>query len=526
MTFIKTHLFSILCTLYFYAIILYRSPGLTTLAWGTFNILSLLLIFNILAKTKYTLILTVLLGLLLSFDAFFSFVYSESLSIGAFASIMETNGVEAAGFMGDVYIKALVIAGLTLFLLIMAKRELKHSFLSRKVSVVLLLAYWISIPLFLYSIISFDIKKGGLHADSFESSPALVFANYSRRRMPLAYNCILVTVAYLHEMNVLKSFSYRERILPDGIGIGYTTSGFYKIYFILGESSCSDYYSLFDYPVQTTPFMDSLASTTPSQIYYSRAVAPAPITREALKNILSFATPSSPDLFFTKKNIIDLANDQGFETCWISTQPRVSLFDSYAGMIAKDAAYTEYNIGTKDMDLLPVLEQKTENGKKQFFVLHLNGSHLPYHLRFEEEDARAIPDGTLKEYECSIHYTDRFIQQLYSMALRDTLPSLIYYLSDHGEMPDEGGHGFIERDSRQFRVPLVMIHTSEHFRADSVFQKYADEQGRIATLNTPYMIAEILGCTVDAGAVSEAVESGKYIYHVDGNTYRFDELQK
>lgn len=116
----------------------------------------------------------------------------------------------------------------------------------------------------------------------------------------------------------------RPRTIPVGVELEDKSESLYeKVFFVMGESSTASHYSLYGYDRPTTPFLDSLSSIENSPLKYYDAVAPACITTNAIRQILSFANPLNMDDFYKYKWITELANDVGYETIWISNQETV-----------------------------------------------------------------------------------------------------------------------------------------------------------------------------------------------------------
>lgn len=520
--FVYEYKFTILCLAYFctisiLALYIVSKPALI-------NALSFILILNILAKTKYSLWLSIILSLFVSFDAYFAFVYSNQVSIGTMASIFETNTSEAVGVMSEAILPALGVLIASTFLILMSQRELKTSKLSRKVSVILLLIYWIVImPALAYWKI-----KALKYEDFIANFPVIGIHSVIAANFPLVYIDISTFIAYQHEMSELRKFQNLEKTMPDGVVLDENAQQPEKIFFIIGESASSHHYSLYGYDKKTSPFFDSLAQVVPAELYKYDAFAPASITRDALRITLSFSTPQNIKPFFENFNLIDMANKAGYETIWISNQDKVGESDSYIGFIAANSTHSFYEkaIIRDDFKLLDYINEAYKPAKKQFFVIHLNGSHVPYNDRYDEVDEEALPGKKSKtlEYDRSIHHTDRLLRDIYKIMKRED-NSFLYYFSDHAELVENGGHGVFVLDSQLFDIPLVTISNSK-ILSDSILSKYIDpETNKINSANSIYIMSGIMGYRISEENTNKAVQHGKYIYHVDKNTYLYKDMQ-
>ena len=520
--FIFNYKFTILCLAYFciisiLALYIVSKPALI-------NALSFILILNILAKTKYSLWLSVILAIFISFDAYFAFVYSNQVSIGTMASILETNSSEAFGVMSEAILPALAVLAVSISLILMSLRELKESKLSRKLSVILSLAYWIVVMPGL----TYWKVKALSYEDFIKNYPVIGIHSVIAANFPLVYVDISTFIAYQHEMYQMKQFLELEKKMPKGIAFDERKETPQKIFFIIGESASRSHYSLYGYPQKTSPFFDSLAQVVPSSLNAYNAYAPASITRDALRITLSFSTPLDIKPFFENYNIIDLANKAGYETVWISNQDKVGESDSYIGFVSANSAksYYETDFIKEDLKLLTYIKEAYKPDKKQFFVVHLLGSHVPYYERYDDTDAQALPGKKTKtlEYDRSIHHTDRLLRKIYNIMLQDN-SSILYYFSDHAELVENGGHGVLVFDKGLFDVPLVTINNSV-LPVDSIVQRYADpETSLINTSNSTYIMSEIMGYDVSDESVQKAIQDGKYIFHVDKNFYLYEKLK-
>ncbi|MDR1881323.1 MAG: phosphoethanolamine transferase [Prevotella sp.] len=519
--FVYKYKFTLLCLAYFctisiLALYIVSKPALI-------NALSFILVLNILAKTRYTLWLSLVLSVVVSFDAYFAFVYSNQMSTGAMASILETTASEAVAVMTEVIFAAFGCLAASTFLILTSQRELKKSIFSRKASVILLLIYWIVImPATAYR------KVKALQWENFiETFPVIATNAVVAANFPLVYIDISTFITYLHERYQMKQFLKQEKRMPDGISFDENKESPQKIFFIIGESASRSHYSLYGYKEKTSPFFDSLAQAAPPVLHHYNAYSPASITRDALRIVLSFSTPANIKPFFENFNIIDLANKAGYETVWISNQDKLGESDSYTGFVSANSArsFYEKTIVREDLNLLDYLKKAYTPDKKQFFVIHLNGSHAPYGERYDETDEKCLPGARsrTKEYDRSIHHTDRLIRSVYQIMKQES-SSVLYYFSDHAELVESGGHGVLVMDHNLFDIPLATINTTA-IPVDSIVRKYADPRtSLINSSNSIFILSEIMGYNVSDENVEKAIQDGLYIFHVDRNVYLYKDL--
>lgn len=520
--FIYTYKFSFVLLIYLCSITIIPNNYLSKPS--IINAASFFLFINIISKTRYPFIFSLILGIFLSFDAYFAFYYHIRASIGIIASIFETNYAEAVSMTKDLWCMALLIFAITTILIFMAQKEWKEVKFSKKLSFLALLFYWIIfIPSTLY-------WKGIRIPEKDEESSTpftyIVFGNLSEH-FPLIYGDISALFTYKSELAKLKEYQHTMRVIRKDIILTDTINTPEKIFLVIGESSMREHYSLYGYALKTTPFLDSLSAADNSPLRHYEGLAAAPITRDALRLMLTFATVDNFEPFYKEKNIIDLANQNGYETIWISNHDLVGLYDSYIGFISSNAQrfFYEKTVERKDMNLIPALEKFYVKGKKQFFVIHLIGSHMQYRDHYDNIDKLAIPDNNTNtlDYDRSIHHTDRTLKEITNIAFRDS-SSIVYYISDHGEIINTG-HGYVSQGVKQFHIPLVTINNSR-VPIDSIVNKYIDPSNKlIGETSTVYILSEILGYSIPQKDVEEVIKSGRYVFHADEKIYLYEDLK-
>ncbi len=485
-------------------------------------VLSFLFLLNILAKTKYTLVLTFLLAFILTFNAYFAFVLKSDVSLEIIASIFETHMAEAVSMLkGGALIGGLIGLAATTALLYFAEKELKESKLSIKVSLLCLAGYLLLfLPYVCYKRIKWMEEE-----ELFKENPVRVVQDKVNLYAPVLYGNILTIIAYQDEMSMLREFSDQsDKTLPEGITYNDTIPVPQKIYLVIGESAYRNHWSLYGYPVKTTPFVDSLSQVEPKQLSFYNGIAAAPFTRNVLRMALSFASPTDLEPFYTEKTLINMAKDAGYETFWISNQGNSGIQDSYLGYLAAGTDKAIFSKGSylanDDFTLIPMIKEEHKPASKQFFVIHLVGSHNNYSDRYDLKDVQAIPgeNSLLNHYDRSIHHTDRVLHAIYDIMQQDST-ALFFHFSDHGEIIGKG-HGPWKNGIAQFDIPLITI-SKQADNIDTVMQKYTEpEKNVINNSNTIFILAEMMGYNVSQKLVEKAISDGRYVRHAD-QSYSF-----
>jgi len=456
-------------------------------------------------------------------DAYFAFVYKERMTLAIMAAIIETNAAEVKSVITPILTKGLLILAVTTTLILLSQKELKDIKLSRKISLIIMVLYWIYIPTYTYIYINSRSDYKG----EFDNSALTSFYRHMNFKFPLVYGDIMAFITYNSEMSKIDGYKYAKReAIPEAKLINTNLSP-QKIYVIIGESSAKDHYSLYGYPVKTTPFLDSL-STTDTDIKHYDGISAAPSTRDAIRVSLSYATHSTPDDFYIYKNIVEAGNDAGYETIWISNQDKIGVYDTYIGIMSSTAnkSYFESTFPRYDINLIPEIREMHDKNKRQVFFIHLYGSHLSYDHRITDEDRKALPgeNNPVNDYDRSIYHTDRTLRGIYKIMEEDE-SSVLYYFPDHGEIIGKG-HGFMEGGARQFEIPIITINRSQ-MPVDSIINRYTDPDSKLINNSNSFaIIFEIMGYSMTDSFVQKAIEDGKYVLHADGKTHLFKDIQE
>ena len=530
--FLKRYKYTIVVFIYFQIIVYFqirtawhRGPYLFYLL----NASSLLLILHLISKSKLIIriALIVIFSLLIAFEAYYAFFFNCSISLGIISSIMVTNITEVTDVMRGRILPSIIIFALSIFVIFKTVNELKIKTIPAKWSVLLLSAYmFVCFPLYVFR----KIKKDADFDLNYTGSAIRTCQMIITERFPLIYGQISSVLVSIQEMQQVKKNLLRNRILLEGVSWKDEEWLPEKIYFVLGESQYREHLSLYGYDVKTTPFLDSLYQSSSKMTIYN-AISPGCTTLDVTRLLFTYATPSNLNPFFTHKNIIELANDAGYQTVWLSNQ---TTFDQWGGIItfisslSNDTYFTGYEDITKNIDdlsLIPKLREKYIKNMKQFFVVHLQGSHGSYSTKYDKIDEIAIKgNNTKNQYDRSIHHTDRVLKEIYHVMKNDS-SSILFYISDHGENIEMGGHGYLIGDLSQFEVPMFIINQSE-IDVNAIVDKYfLHKKNRINTLSSINILTEWMGYSYADEIISEVREQSNYIYHADGRTYKYDELE-
>lgn len=227
---------------------------------------------------------------------------------------------------------------------------------------------------------------------------------------------------------------------------------------IVGESVRVDNMSLYGYTRSTTPQVEAQRKQIK---LFNQAISSAPYTALSVPLSLTADSVLSHDIHNYPDNIINMANQAGFQTFWLSSQSAFRQNGTAVTSIAMRAMETVYVRGFDEL-LLPhlsqALQQKTQ--QKKLIVLHLNGSHEPACSAYPQSSAVFQPqDDQDACYDNSIHYTDSLLGQVFEL-LKDRRASVMYF-ADHGLERDPTKknvyfHGGREASQQAYHVPMFI----------------------------------------------------------------------
>ena len=529
-SFLKKYKYTIAVFLFFQIIVYFQiNPNTIWVRKYLFyfvNASSLLLILHLISKCNkiITIILLIVFSLLITFEAYYGFFFNCTITLGIVTSIMVTNLAEVMDVMKDRILPCILIFGFSFFGIFKSANELKRGNIPVKWSL-LLLSFYIGFcyPFYVYK----EIRKDENFAGLYKWKPVLTNQRVISERFPLIYGQISAVVAFLHEKSQERKFMLQDRIMPEGMFWKNSEELPEKIFFVLGESQYRKHLSLYGYEVRTTPFLDSLYQASSKMTIYD-AVSPCCTTFEAVPLLLSFATPNNRNPLFEHKNIIELANDAGYETVWLSNQITLDSWGSNTSFftsLSHDVYFTGYDGRTgiiDDFKMIPKLQERYKRDRKQFFLIHLQGSHIGYANKSDEIDKAVIQgDSRINQYDRSIHHTDRVLREIYKIMKNDS-SAILYYISDHGENPNMGGHVFWNGGFSQFDVPMFFINQT-NIDIDSIVSRYfMYEKNRINTLSSTNILAELMGYSFSDEMIKKIKEESYYILHVNGQPFEWD----
>lgn len=212
---------------------------------------------------------------------------------------------------------------------------------------------------------------------------------------------------------------------------------------VIGESVRSDHLGINGYARNTTPKLAALGAEVLS---FRDVVSRANWTEAAVPGILTWSLPAEQGPQ-ARASLLHTLKEAGFGTAWLSNQEPFPF--------ASGADVTEFATNTrdyhfrKDADLLPqFMSYVRQGGPRQFVVLHMAGSHIPYEERYDAHARTFAPTmrdlgirapraadrvAVVNSYDNTIVELDNFLSRIIGVLRAEKRPAVLVYTSDHGE---------------------------------------------------------------------------------------------
>ncbi|SFT56450.1 heptose-I-phosphate ethanolaminephosphotransferase [Selenomonas sp. GACV-9] len=284
-----------------------------------------------------------------------------------------------------------------------------------------------------------------------------------------------------------------------------------NVIFVLGESVDRNKMSAYGYHLNNTPFLSSWVHDNEAYLFRD-TIAPANYTTKAMELIFTFTDKNDQGKWYDNANIIDVAKKAGFHTAWISNQSPVGKYGNTDRILANRCDYYDFTSveggGTGsltrplDEEVLSLLDKaKSSDSNKNFYIIHLEGSHEVFSMRYPAEFNvfNENDEGTdnvkwnksRAEYANSVLYTDYVLNEIIKRFKNDN--AVVIYISDHGNDVYDDGRNFVghsgenERSPHMVEVPMFIWGSQKYW---STHQSMRDSI--IAAVNKPFMTDDMI----------------------------------
>ena len=234
---------------------------------------------------------------------------------------------------------------------------------------------------------------------------------------------------------------------------------------VVGESLRSDHLGINGYARNTTPHLAALGSELLS---FPDVASTANWTDQAVPGIVSLPLGQQ------QANVLQTFSEAGFRTAWLSNQEQ-SRHSRVADVVEHATSSQDFHLRT-DANLLPMFSSFVRQaGPRQFVVLHMIGSHIPYEERYTADSKVFSPTlrdlgvdqplpkdkaAAINSYDNTIIESDKFLARVIELLGHEQRPAVLLFTSDHGEnLFDDQRHLFMHAQKGPTRydthVPLL-----------------------------------------------------------------------
>ena len=247
------------------------------------------------------------------------------------------------------------------------------------------------------------------------------------------------------------------------------------VIFVIGESSCRNYWSLYGYGRKTTSNIESFHRNV---IKFSDVQACCTVTSTALRCLVTDATIQDLDINITLPAVL---KGCGYDRVMISNQGHWHGMDGYESMIfsgCQKIYIADLNLPRPVYDdaIVKVLSDNISCAPDRVaYFVHLMGSHSPFDARCPKGRERfplwsSPPDSyglprevkeMINRYDNSIAFTDEVLGAIINKLQNLDRPSVLIYVSDHGETPRAGSWRYAS-DPDCWQVPLFVWYSDQY----------------------------------------------------------------
>ena len=287
-----------------------------------------------------------------------------------------------------------------------------------------------------------------------------------------------------YEEELSRFLALQERVRQAGFRPEATKSGEGETYVVvIGESLNRDHMSLYGYPRETTPQLDTLAKQG-KLLVFREAFASHTHTMQTLSLALTEANQRNGLGYFDAPSLVNVLQAADFRVDWITNQARFGPWDNLVSVIARQAdtltsinhmVGREIRTSRHDDAVVPhfvrLIEERTSRNRAIF--IHLMGSHGDYCERTPPEQRvfdspletalfgkmaeRADLRSLINCYDNSVRFNDSVISRLLTALQRKEGVSALLYFADHGEdVFGRRGHNSTTFSFPMTRIPLLL----------------------------------------------------------------------
>ncbi len=498
------------------------------------SVFALVGVLMLAARTKWLYLgITAIFSVGIGLEVAFAYTYGSRLEMGVLYSVLDTNMHESTQMLGTVSLLTLLMALATAGLLLALYRGGGLRLKGAWPALLLILLGFSKLGYLTYKV---DTHRAGWGYD-LKASPFRSLADLTYDKMPVFWgDALFLYEAYLE--NAENKHRLPHQRSPDGVTLDAASDRPRQIVIVIGEASFAGHYSSYGYARNTTPGMQRIFSG-PNACMVKGVHSPAPMTRDALLQSLTFSTPHDQTPYRNEKNIVEMAKEAGYKTYWLSSFHESGFYFSNIGLIAhysdfysEPSSHHSYKSESDDLALLKTFKKVFDPNEKQVIILHLNGSHAPYRARYDAQDAQALQGqpGMVLDYDRSIHHTDRLVSALDDLLSANSKDYLLFYAPDHGEVIDpksvaaagSNGHGIEYGGVDQYEIPMMIKYSHGDYCGE--VERYRGPDGYINAFAEHDLYSQFMGYSIGLAAWRSYDAERPYVLHSDEHVYRYPDL--
>ncbi len=271
------------------------------------------------------------------------------------------------------------------------------------------------------------------------------------------------------------------------------------VVFVLGETVRADHLSINGYK----------RNTTPNLFFHQKQI----ISFKNLFTSNSYTGASVPQILTNKRlndtinqfiSVFSVANNAEFKTIWIGNQTLEKSFypivktNQQTVLIDKYKSVFSFN-KKLDEEMLPVLDSVLNTSSRQLITVHMIGSHWWYENRYSSEFKKYTPviaskhipslssTQIINSYDNTIVYLDYFLDEIIQRLEERKSPSVLFYVSDHGEFLGENGKWLHAQAGEATSNPAYIIWFSKKY-----IEKYPDKISLLKTIKNNQLTTDVI----------------------------------
>lgn len=295
------------------------------------------------------------------------------------------------------------------------------------------------------------------------------------------------------------------------------------------------------YPRTTTPKLENRTNLVLFDDYYSQAC----LTIYSLPLLLTRATPTSYDLHYQERSIVEPFRECGFATYVVTIEWKLLGIEPYLtygvdSLIRIPCIETGDSILYGDEAIVHVMDSLVAQHNKLFLILQFYGNHRSY-SNYQPSFARYTPswdggeEGSYEEvinaYDNTILYTDHILSSVIDVMNRPQTVSSLLFVSDHGELISEEGSGHggsFAPIPDEYHVPMIWWYSPDYATTypDKVAHGLAHRRSKINGDNVFYTLCDMAAITLDSAYAmpqwsifsSTYTDHPRYVLLLDGES--------